>query len=91
MDTRNHTSCIGQEGVAAAGNEFVVPSAIGPRSATNVLWRWGTMGLDLQSREFAERGESSDSGLKPLKLTRYERQGLLTFIRNSSLLDYGRN
>lgn len=39
IDTRNDTSCVRQEGVeAATGNKFVVPSTIGPRSATNVLW-----------------------------------------------------
>lgn len=39
IDTRNDTSCVRQEGVeAATGNKFVVPSTIGPRSATNVLY-----------------------------------------------------
>jgi len=40
IDTRNDTSCVRQEGgvEAVTGNKFVVPSTIGPRSATNVLW-----------------------------------------------------
>lgn len=38
IDTRNDTSCAGEEGVEAEGNKFVVSSTIGPRSATNVLW-----------------------------------------------------